>query len=199
MSKAYEVDKIDHESPDLHEGEGKTYLAVPFLLWSILVAFGIAYFIRYTPNADLADGDSRTPKSAATALANDPNLGANLYKKNCQACHQPTGAGLGAAFPPLAGSEWVQGDEETVAAIVLHGISGEIEVEGKTFKGVMPPFKGKLQPAEIAAVTTFIRSSWGNKAAPITAETVERIDGLTADRKTAWKGGAELKTQPWKK
>lgn len=199
MKEIYDLDKIDNENPDLNEEAGRTFLFVPFTMWTLLIFFGIAYMLNYTKNGELSDGDSRTPRTVATAVTNDPELGANIYKKRCQACHQPTGKGLGNSFPPLAGSEWVQGDEDTVAAILLHGISGEIEVEGRTFKGAMPPFGKVLKPAEIAAVTSYVRSSWGNSAPAISVETVEKIQKLTTDRKTPWKGGAELKEKPWSK
>lgn len=125
-------------------------------------------------------------------------LGADLYKKNCQACHQPTGLGVGSAFPPLKGSEWVLGSEEMVPAIVTHGISGEIQVGGKTFKGVMPSFKTKLTPQEIAAVATHVRNSWGNQASGVAQATVERVQQQTSERAKPWTGGAELKEQLWK-
>jgi mono/diheme cytochrome c family protein len=51
---------------------------------------------------------------------------------------------------------------------VLNGMTGEISVNGAKYNGVMPAWKTKLSPAEVAAVITYIRSSWGNKAPPVT-------------------------------
>lgn len=198
MSGRFSTDKIQKEKPDLHEGSSLKFLPVPFTLWVCLAIFGICYLAMQTKNTELGRGDKRSPVTASTAAAGDPELGATLYKKHCQACHQPTGKGLGSAFPPLVGSEWVNGDPETISAIVLHGIQGEIEVKGTVFKGLMPTFKSKLTPEEIAAVTTYVRSSWGNSAGPVDTTTVEKILEKTSERTKPWKGGVELKEQSWK-
>lgn len=85
-----------------------------------------------------------------------PATGAALFAENCAACHQPMGQGIPGAFPALAKNVFVKGDPKVVAATILNG------------RGGMPSFKSDLTDAEIAAVLTFVRSSWGNKAVPIT-------------------------------
>ena len=88
--------------------------------------------------------------------------GRTLYA-NCQGCHQANGMGTAGQFPPLAGSEWVRGNPETVAAIVLQGLSGPLKVAGKSFGAeAMTPFGEALKDEEIAAVITFVRNEWGN-------------------------------------
>jgi mono/diheme cytochrome c family protein len=198
MSRPYKEDLIDREKPDLMEANSQTFLIVPKLLFVAMAIFGVSYLTLQTKDAHLGEGDKRGARAVVVPVsAADPQLGATLYKKNCQACHQPTGLGIPKAFPPLAGSEWVNGDPQTLCAIVLHGISGPIEVNGATFKGVMPAFKGKLSPTEVAAVTTYLRASWNNQSAAIDAETVEQVARKTSDRSGPWKGGAELKEQIW--
>ena len=64
--------------------------------------------------------------------------GAKLYQTYCVACHQGDAKGDGARFPPLAGTRWVSGNKPRLISIVLHGMQGEVEVEGKTYNGVMP-------------------------------------------------------------
>lgn len=200
MSERYQADLIAYEKPDLHESSSAKFVAVPFVLWLGIVTFGVSYLYTQTSHTELAGGDKRSPVQAVAAAAGpDPQLGATLYKTHCQACHQPTGAGVGTVFPPLDGSEWVNGEGETVAAIVLHGLTGEIEVKGTTFQGVMPPLKSRLSAEEVAAVVSYVRSSWGNQADPVTAATVKSVLQQTADRTTPWKGGAELKEVTWKK
>jgi mono/diheme cytochrome c family protein len=200
MSRPFRDDLLSREKPDLMEADSPTYLFVPKLLWLSLAIFGISYLALQTSDGRLADGDKRSGKTAAARVdARDPALGATLYKKNCQACHQPTGLGIPGAFPPLAGSEWVNGDARMVSAIVLHGISGPIEVKGARFNGAMPTFKSKLSPQEIAAVTTYVRGAWGNHSDAIAAETVEMVARETSARTHPWKGGAELKEQAWDK
>lgn len=203
MSRSYEADLIESEKSDPKEASSTRFMAVPLTLWSVLVVFGCSYLAINTASADWREGDKRTPKSAESAAKSEAvdmtKLGADVYKKNCQACHQPTGLGVGAAFPPLKDSEWVLGAEEYVPAIVAHGLRGEIEVQGKKFKGVMPAFKSKLSPDEIAAVATHLRTTWGNQAAAVTTETVDRVLEQTKSRTTSWAGGAELKEQGWTK
>jgi mono/diheme cytochrome c family protein len=127
-----------------------------------------------------------TLASLATAAGAQPRTGAQVYSQTCAACHQPAGEGKEQMYPPLAGSEWVTGPDARLVRIVLHGLTGEIEVEGQTFAGMMPPWGPTLTDAEIAAVTTYVRSSFGNKAAPVTAATVAAIRKATATRTTPW-------------
>jgi len=122
----------------------------------------------------------------AQALQGQPPDGARIYRATCIACHQASGLGLPGQFPPLVGSEWVTGSEERLVRIILHGIVGEIEVEGETFTGAMPTWGPTFRDDELAAVATYVRQAWGNKAAPISAATVTRIRLATATRTTPW-------------
>ncbi len=115
--------------------------------------------------------------------------GAKLYASTCAACHQVSGRGVAGLIPPLAGSEWVTGSEERLVRILLHGIVGEIEVEGETFSGVMPTWGPTLSDEAVAAVATYVRSAWGNAAAPVAVTTVQRIRQLHAERTTPWTVG----------
>ena len=112
--------------------------------------------------------------------------GQRVYSQTCSACHQPTGLGLTGAFPPLAGSEWVQGDKGRLVRIVLHGITGPVTVAGEEYEGMMPPWGGALGDPEIAAVATYIRSSWGNKGDAVTAAEVAAIRQASAGRSGPW-------------
>jgi cytochrome c oxidase subunit 2 len=101
------------------------------------------------------------------AKADDPNKewdagalaarGEKVYAANCVACHQATGQGVPGAFPPLANSPKVLGKQEEQIDIVLNGV-----VKNGT-PTAMPPFK-QLSDTEIAAVITYTRNSFGNKA-----------------------------------
>ncbi len=94
---------------------------------------------------------------AGPALAQD---GAALFSQSCAACHQPQGQGIPGAFPALAGDAFVQGPPQQVAHVILNG------------RGGMPKFSGDLTDEQIAAVATYVRGAWGNKAGPITAAAV---------------------------
>lgn len=100
----------------------------------------------------------------------------------CAACHQASGAGLPSQFPPLAFSDFVIGDEQRLIHIVLRGLTGEIEVEGEMFKGEMPGWAPALNDAQVAAVLTHIRKSFGNNAAAVSAQLVAKIREATATR-----------------
>lgn len=96
--------------------------------------------------------------------------GANLYKQTCAACHQDNGKGIMGAFPPLAGSAIVNNKEpELMIKIVIQGYDARSDF------GVMPPFGDQLSDAEIAAIITHERSSWGNTASAITEDDVKKV------------------------
>ena len=94
--------------------------------------------------------------SAFAAITASPALaaetGQSLYNDNCAACHQKSGLGIKGAFPALAGDKVVQSPPATAAIVLLNG------------RGGMPAFKSDLTDAQLAAVLTYIRTSWGNKA-----------------------------------
>jgi mono/diheme cytochrome c family protein len=89
-----------------------------------------------------------------------------IFQKICAACHQQDGAGKDGVAPPLAGSEWVKASSgERLVRIVLNGLNGPIQVRGKTWNMVMPPWRENLNDEEIAIVLNYIRSQWGGEAA----------------------------------
>lgn len=96
--------------------------------------------------------------------------GENLFKQTCAACHQDNGKGIAGAFPPLAGSKIVKDENpEMLIRIVLQGYDARPDY------GVMQAFGDLLTDAEIAAITTHERSSWGNDAPPVKEEDVKKI------------------------
>lgn len=89
--------------------------------------------------------------------------GKAVFQKNCAACHQASGKGIPGAFPALAGSTFVQGPAQDAATVLLKG------------RGGMPDFSASLSDAEIAAVLTYVRSSWGNGAGALTEQQVAAL------------------------
>jgi mono/diheme cytochrome c family protein len=94
--------------------------------------------------------------------------------------------GVPGQYPPLAGSEWVQGNEERVISIVLHGLSGPLTVEGKEYNNVMAPLGEVLKDEQIANVISYVRSEWGNTGSEVQPETVAKVRAANAGRKTYW-------------
>ncbi len=110
-------------------------------------------FIQYGPAKTLG----------AVAAGSAPSVagpdGAALYATHCQACHQANGEGLKGAFPPLKGSPVVlAANASLMVNVVLQGYDARPEY------GAMQAFGDRLTDPEIAAILTFERSSWGNKA-----------------------------------
>lgn len=126
------------------------------------------------------------PGAAAAGGAAGAANGAELFTR-CAACHQSTGLGMAGAYPPLAGSEWLLGNPEVPIRIVLHGLQGPITVKGGSFNNAMTPFGDQLSDAEIAAIISYERSSWGNSASKITAEQVKTVREATKAQTTPWK------------
>jgi mono/diheme cytochrome c family protein len=115
-------------------------------------------------------------------------MGKKVYE-TCAACHMPTGIGSPAVnAPPLAGSDWVVGGgPNRMVRIVLNGLAGPIEVSGKSYgAGAMPAFKDSFSDEQIAAVISYVRQEWGNKAGSVKPETVKAIRTETAAKGDTW-------------
>ena len=152
-----------------------------------------------TDDEDLNDVDvtvtsadtNDTSKSLPTWLATQIESGKEIYMKAapggglCFTCHQPNGQGISGQFPPLAGSDWVLGEKERLIKISIHGLMGEIEVNGVKYNNVMAPPgipPGSLTDQQIADVLTYIRNEWGNSASAVSPEEVATIRSTVKDR-----------------
>lgn len=112
----------------------------------------------------------------------DAYSGRVLYNTYCTACHQGDGKGDNNRFPPLVDSEWVTGDEDRLIDVVLNGMQGDIEVNGKPYNGFMPGH-GHLDDHSIASILTYVRKSFGNESSPVSALKVEEIRKRSTDNK----------------
>jgi len=112
--------------------------------------------------------------------------GERLYQRNCQVCHQSNGAGIRGVFPPLVGTKYVLGSEERLIALVLYGLQGPFEVDGVMYNGVMPGHAATLPDEQVAAILTYIRTSWGNEAPEITADQVREVRAAYDGRTDPW-------------
>ena len=114
----------------------------------------------------------------------DAERGQASYLAQCAACHQPTGQGLPGAFPPLAGSDWLKGKPaDEVIAAVLAGVTGEITVNGGKYNSVMPAMS-HLGDEDIAAILSFVLTSWENGGEPVSAAQVAAVragKGVSSD------------------
>jgi mono/diheme cytochrome c family protein/glucose/arabinose dehydrogenase len=128
--------------------------------------------------------------------------GAELYNRDgyCVTCHQPDGKGLeSSGFPPLADSKWVSGSPDRLIKLVMHGVYGPMEVNGKKYPGNVPmtPYGGMLNDEEMASVLNFIRNSFGNKSEfAITPNKIKEIREETQKRKGYYTPVELLKEHP---
>ena len=192
--------KGEGEITEAHVNAGKKAFADQIAPWTESQLKAIAVGDKL----DVPAGDSKTMAAAKPATGDKPATpaagtpapaapasgsydltasianGQKVYTQSCQLCHQPTGAGLPGAFPPLIATEFVTGDPRRLTAIVLKGIGGPLKVNGTIYAAGMPnpeiTFPILKEDKNLADVLNFVRNSWGNKAEPvITPEFVSKI------------------------
>ncbi len=135
-----------------------------------------------------APGSVRLSRPAAPAGV--LKVGEGAYSQNCAACQQVRGQGVAGGFPALAHNPVVNaGDPTSLIHLVLTG--GAIPKTSKTgARLVMPPFASTLSNQNIADVLTYIRSAWGNHAAPVSPPAVKALRAsLKAPEPSAPSGG----------
>jgi len=165
------------------------------ILAVVLAMWGVVYLVLYAGRDWGMHGDHRSlaalepPQTSAAGAA--AMGGKALFLTHCSACHQATGLGIPGAFPPLAASGRVTGTPENLVKIVLLGITGKLTVQGSTYTGQMPPL-AQLSDAEIAAIGSYERSSFGNVAAPFDAALVAKVRGGLDGRTKPLAGDEEL-------
>ncbi|TAG32983.1 MAG: cytochrome c [Verrucomicrobia bacterium] len=187
------------EKPEPSEG----FTPMPLFLLGFISAmiFVVSvYVVHYRGDFDPLVYDIRYDAAAAQQIAAGPKVytpeqilarGKQSYQ-TCVACHQASGLGVPGAFPPLAASEWVTGNEERLIRVLIHGLNGPIQVKGNTYNGLMPAF-GKIpgggynwNAERISHVLSYIRHEWGNNAEFITAEKVAEVMKTEATRTKPW-------------
>ncbi len=114
-----------------------------------------------------------SPRTVATTKDELMTKGKRLYEANCMACHQSDGAGIAAAFPPLAKSDYLMQDKARSIRVVLDGLSGKIRVNGKDFDGVMPAVI--MDDEAIASVLTYVRNDFGNSGDIVSVDDVKKV------------------------
>lgn len=198
-----EIKSTPPATPDAEPSANRSVLPIWIVVLTLLMVFvggwkfddESGWFERqvYRPFGSADQVDQYQPKSgAAAALAR----GKVVYEANCGLCHNPDGTGKPGQAPPLAGSEWVMAKGFTrLAHIPLAGLAGKVTVEGKDWNMSMAAMGATLSDSDLAAVLSYIRSSWGNKAGPVTADDVHAIRA-TMGAHPAPMNGDQMKTMP---
>ncbi|WDD96542.1 cytochrome c [Burkholderia sp. FERM BP-3421] len=119
-------------------------------------------------------GGDAAPARKTTMSASEQTrlykLGGKIYDAQCASCHGRNGLGKTPAFPPLAGNQSIQMTSAVnPIRMVLNGGYAPGTAKNPEPYG-MPPFAQSLSDDEVAAVTTFIRTAWGNRGAPVSAK-----------------------------
>jgi len=109
----------------------------------------------------------------AKSFEEQMKFGKQVYMQTCFACHQGEGQGIPNAFPPLAKSDYLNADVERAISAVVHGLSGEITVNGNKYNSVMT--RQMISSEEVANVLTYVYNSWGNNKQVVTTEMVNKV------------------------
>jgi len=144
-----------------------------------------------------------TKKDLSAADLKLYNLGKEVYSResHCITCHQADGKGADNIYPGLAKSEWLAGDPHRAIKIVLKGLYGPLEFQGKKFgpeKGT-PPMMGfgpLLNDEELAGVLTYVNQSFGNDLPAVSPDEVAKVRAETKDRAIFYMVDEILKEHP---
>ena len=189
---------ILREKPDPKEG------FEPLNLWMVVLIAGLlfwggSYLTQYSGRFE-ADEFEEGQHGKAVAVAGPENpdekvkrQGQALYNNSCVNCHNEDGMGKPGVGPQLAGSDWVNADGVgRIGRIVLLGFTGgPVKVNATTEFNVagaaMPPHADILGSDDnIAAVLSFVRTSWGNTGKIVKPEEIKAVRAAVAGRTESW-------------
>jgi mono/diheme cytochrome c family protein len=133
-------------------------------------------------------------------LKTSVDRGKVIYMQTCIACHQATGLGLPGAFPPLAGTEYTQGDARRMVAMTLKGVNPPLKVKDLVYQVPMPPlptqFPMLADDTKLADVINYVRNSFGNKDEKgVSPAMIDEVRKEFAERTAPWTE-AELQKFP---
>ena len=138
-----------------------------------VIVFAMAILLMACGTSNNKKEDVVTSDSSVN-VQTEVHPGEIQYKRQCLSCHQKNAAGIPGMYPPLAKNKVVSGDKQELIKIVLHGVSGEIEVNGETYNGVMASYKN-LPDQDIADILNYLRSGFGNSGDVITPAEVKSL------------------------
>lgn len=146
----------------------------------------IAHYLKsLPPKGSSASFHPESPQPTDSAIADpakkpvsDPSVvGASIYASFCAQCHQANGSGVARVYPKLTGNPSVLSDDTaSLIRLLIEGGNSPATIAGPPRRN-MPSFVSQLSNVEIAQVLTFVRSSWGNDARPVSASDVASLRG----------------------
>jgi nitrite reductase (NO-forming) len=117
--------------------------------------------------------DAAPVQAPAASKAERIARGGRTYAGTCAACHQAQGQGVAMAFPPVAGSDYLNADKTRAIATVLFGLTGPVTVNGQPFNSVMPALG--MSDDDVANVLTYVYNNWGNAGHDVTPAEVAAV------------------------
>ena len=178
------------ETAEPRAGDIALPLCIIVLLF-LLLYWGVVYFDQYSggfspevymPCRSTAELAMYQPPAGAPEFAG----GKTVYENVCGLCHGTDGMGKPGQAPPFVNSEWALGNPNRMIRIPLAGLTGPIQVAGQQYNLAMPAMGAALPDDDLAAVLTYIRQSWGNKASAITPEQVKAVRAEIGNRTQPW-------------
>ena len=168
------------QTPDAEPMAAHSAAPIWIIVLTLLLLFlGVVYFDRhsgwfdqqvYAPYTSADELASYQPKSGEAAMIAHSKA---VYESVCGTCHGSDGLGKPNQAPPLAGSEWVAKNIQSLVRIPQVGLNGPIQVAGHDWNLSMAPMGAGLSDADLAAVLTCIRESWGNKNGAVSADQIK--------------------------
>jgi len=131
--------------------------------WSDQDLQAVAEFLQALPAAP-----ARKRVAAIPAADGVITQGAKIYERDCASCHGVAGQGAPGMYPALAGNRAVTMWTTTNLVHIVRSGGFAPATAGNPRPYGMPPYSHTLSDSDIASVLTYIRQSWGNKAAPVT-------------------------------
>ena len=197
-----ETKRADSQQSDAEPTASRSTMPIWIIMVTlILMLLGAVYFDRhsgwfnkqvYPPYRSAEELAASQPRSGAMAAAQ----GKKIYETMCGICHGTDGLGKPGQAPALAGSEWViTKGSDRLMRIPLAGLSGTMTVSGKGWNLAMAPMGAAMSDADLAAVLTYIRNSWGNQAGEVTADSVKSVRAALGARPQPLTGD-QLKAMP---
>jgi alcohol dehydrogenase (quinone), cytochrome c subunit len=155
----------------------------------------IARYLKTLPSSDPKETPYAYDPAAANKLQSGDasTRGAAVYRDNCMACHRSDGRGYTRVFPSLGGNPVVQGKDPTSLIHVLLTGNTLAGTQSAPSSFTMPPLGWRLSDQEVADVSTFVRTSWGNTGAPVSAADVARVRKTVSVSAPELPPGASLK------
>jgi mono/diheme cytochrome c family protein len=160
---------------------GNTTVPVWLLVLMILLLYWSALYFDehsgwfspdvYSPYTSFAEVQQYQPVLGDQTMVQ----GRRIFENICALCHNTDGSGKSGQAPPLAGSEFALGSPNRMIRIPLVGLNGPVQVKGQAYNLSMAAMGATLSDDDLAAVLSYIRQSFGNKASAITPEEVKAI------------------------